>query len=92
MNQKNVTEFNDLVFENYDLGKYCRVYFDNGYGASIVIGEYTYGGRNGLYEIAILDNEGITYDTPITSDVIGYLSEDEVSDYLKQIKNLEPNE
>lgn len=83
--------FKDLVFEDrpHDMGIACRIQFDNGYGASVVKGPYTYGGKDGLYEMAILDSNGnLTYDTPITNDVIGYLSEDEVSDYLKQIQEL----
>lgn len=83
--------FKDLVFEDrpYDMGISSRIEFDNGYGASVVKGPYTYGGKDGLYEMAILDSNGnLTYDTPITNDVIGYLSEDEVSNYLKQIQEL----
>jgi PII-like signaling protein len=83
--------FKYLVFEDRPLimGVASRIQFDNGYGASVVKGPYTYGGKNGLYEMAILDSNGnLTYDTPITNDVIGYLSEDEVTDYLKQIQEL----
>lgn len=83
--------FKDLVFEDrpYDMGIASRIQFDNGYGASVVKGPYTYGGNNGLYEMAVLDSNGnLTFDTPITNDVIGYLSEDEVTNYLKQIQEL----
>mgnify|MGYP003351550110 FL=1 len=66
--------------------------FPNNYGASLVQGPYTYGGKEGLYEIAVLsfDNETwqICYDTPITDDVIGYLTEKEVMDTLQQIFDL----
>jgi hypothetical protein len=85
--------FKDLVFEDrpHDMGIASRIQFDNGYGASVVKGPYTYGGKDGLYEMAVLDNNGnLTYDTPITNDVIGYLSEDEVNDYLTKIQEL-PN-
>ena len=66
---------------------------DNGYGASIVQHEYSYGGRVGLWEIAVTkyDEDGewdICYDTPITNDVLGHLSESEVIDYLTQIEQL----
>jgi hypothetical protein len=67
---------------------------DNGYGASIVQHEYSYGGRVGLWEIAVTkyDEDGewdICYDTPITNDVLGHLSESEIMDYLTQIEQLE---
>jgi hypothetical protein len=83
--------FKDLEFKELpDLaGIYCRIQFDNGYGASIVKHEYSYGGKDGLYEIAVLDSSGeITYDTPITNDVLGYLSEDDVERYLSNIEDL----
>lgn len=65
--------------------------FDNGYGASVIRGPYTYGGPQGLFELAVLDkNGGLTYVTPVTSDVIGYLTEDEVQSTLDQIAALPP--
>jgi hypothetical protein len=63
--------------------------FDNGYGASVVIGPYTYGSEDGLYELAVLGSDGkLCYDTPVTDDVEGYLSEDDVTKLLEQIQNL----
>jgi len=63
--------------------------FENGYGASIVCTPYTYGGKEGLYELAVFGNDGhITYDTPITNDVLGYLSEQDVTDVLIKIQQL----
>ena len=83
--------FNDLEFEphrNMD-GVMSRIMFENGYGASVVKGEYTYGGKDGLYELAVLDSNGdLTYSTPITNDVLGHLSEDDVTKVLEQIQNL----
>ena len=83
--------FNDLEFKPHITmnGIMSRIEFENGYGASVVKGEYTYGGKDGLYELAVLDSNGdLTYDTPITNDVLGHLSEDEVTEVLKQIQNL----
>lgn len=62
--------------------------FDNGYGASVI--NDGYGASQGLYELAVLDADGyIAYYTPITDDVIGYLSADEVGVVLAQIAALE---
>lgn len=67
--------------------------FPNGYGASVVKGEYTYGGNEGLWELAILDEGGhIDYSTPITDDVIGYLTENEVNELLNKIELLPKKE
>lgn len=63
--------------------------FDNGYGASIVKNQFSYGGGAGLWELAVLDHNGsLTYDTPITNDVLGYLTEEEVNATLDQIEAL----
>ena len=83
--------FKDLVFEDrpHDMGIASRIQFDNGYGASVVKGPYTYGGKDGLYEMAVLDNNGnLTYDTPITNDVIGYLRPEDVTDVMEKIQKL----
>jgi hypothetical protein len=88
----NTTEFKDLNFNEHPGhmgGKQAIVQFSNGYGASIVITPYSYGGDRGLYELAVFGKDGhITYDTPITNDVLGYLTEIEVSETLKTIKEL----
>jgi hypothetical protein len=71
-----------------------KVYrFKNNYGASIVRGPYTYGGSEGLYELAVIefdykDDYRLVYDTPITEDVIGHLTWEEVESYLTQIEAL----
>jgi hypothetical protein len=82
--------FKDLEFKNHPMGQgvQARIYFDNGYGASVVRSEHTYGGSDGLYELAVLKNGNITYDTPITDDVIGYLTEEGVTEYLQKIQEL----
>ena len=87
-------KFEDLQFERindapYMVGKKSRMHFDNGYGVSVVSHSYSYGGRDGLYEIAVLDsNDELTYDTPVTNDVIGYLTEEDVSNVMKQVQEL----
>jgi len=63
--------------------------FANGYGASVVRGPYSYGGPSGLFELAVLGPDGdLCYDTPITNDVEGWLSEDHVQTLLAQIDAL----
>ena len=83
--------FSDLEFKPHPRGSgiISRIKFDNGYGASVVKGPHTYGGNDGLYELAVTDsNDDLTYTTPVTSDVEGYLTEEDVTILLKQIQNL----
>ena len=63
--------------------------FENGYGASVVKHDVSYGGKMGLYEIAVLDSKGdLCYDTPITDDVVGYAGVQTVYETLDRIKSL----
>jgi hypothetical protein len=80
-------EFKDIG-DSFRHGKVSRVHFDNGYGASVVSHNFSYGGKEGLYELAVLKDNDICYDTPITNDVIGYLTEEDVTDILIQIQSL----
>ena len=64
------------------------VTFSNGYGASIVKDEFSYGSSEGKYELAVLLDGEICYTTPITADVIGYMSEQDVLDTCKLIAEL----
>jgi hypothetical protein len=85
-------QFKDLEFvkhPNHIEGVQARITFDNGYGASVVKSPYTYGGDKGLYELAVLGTDGhLTYDTPITNDVIGYLRDIDVTDVMTKIQQL----
>ena len=84
-------QFKDLQFKKHPQldGVVSRITFDNGYGASVVKHEFSYGGKDGLYELAVLDKNGnLTYDTPITNDVIGYLREIDVTDVMEKIQKI----
>ena len=87
-------QFKDLEFQIMDSfmnGKQARITFDNGSGASVVSHKFSYGGSEGLYELAVLDKDGdLTYYTPVTNDVIGYLTDKDVTKYMKEIQAL-PN-
>ncbi len=74
--------------------------FKNGYGVSIISTEFSYG-----LELAVLEWEGtwdeegdapkevkgynITYDTPITDDVVGHLNADTLKETVDKVKALE---
>jgi hypothetical protein len=85
-------QFKDLEFVPHAAGMggvMSRIQFENGFGASVVKTDYTYGGDKGLYELAVFGMDGhITYDTPITNDVIGYLRDIDVTDVMEKIQQL----
>lgn len=64
--------------------------FDNGYGASVIKRWGSYGFDEDLFELAVIkwdnnDNWHLCYETNITEDVIGYLSNEDVMGYLYEI-------
>lgn len=66
-----------------------RVFFENGWGVSVVSHRHSYGGAQGLFEVAVMDkNENIRYDSGITPDVIGWLDFAGVADIMVQVKKL----
>jgi hypothetical protein len=80
-------EFSALGTEGF--GIRAEIKFDNGYSASVIRTKGSYGGKDGLYELAVLDQEGeICYNTPITSDTLGWLKEDDVTAALQRIEAL----
>lgn len=73
--------------------------FPNNFGASVVKHMWSYGSGHGLWELAVVsyyEEDGteyfeLQYDTHITNDVIGSLSNEEVEIYLNQIMVLAPD-
>lgn len=82
--------FDDLKFEEFlnGIGIRATHTFPNGYGVSVIKSPYTYGGTSGLYELGVLWNDELTYDTPITSDVLGRLTPDDINKILVQVENV----
>ena len=86
--------FSDLQFQPHPIGNgvQAKYFFPNGYGVSVVRFNGSYGYKEGLYESAVLkgteEDFEICYDTPITSDVLGHQTVEEVEELLQQIKNL----
>jgi hypothetical protein len=70
--------------------KRARVYFKNGFRLSIIQGKYSYGGNDGLFEIAAFDKSGKMNGNLVgTDDVLGYLSLKEVNEYIDKLANLD---
>ncbi len=85
-------KFEDLKFnqmEGYSKGSIqAKVEFPNGYGASVIRNEFSYGGGEGLYELAVTFKGMLCYSTHITNDVIGHLTPEEINPLLEAIEAL----
>ena len=90
----------NLKFEhhpNHDNGVRATIFFPNGYGASIISSKYSYSNDDQPYELAVmkgasLDKAYVCYDTPITDDVIGWLTLTDVMKTLAKIESLNSGE
>lgn len=77
-----------VSISNYGFGFRYVFLFENGYGASVVKNIFSYGNTRNLFELAVLKDGQICYETEITDDVIGYLTNRQVLRILERIKNL----
>jgi len=80
-------QFNENVHPVFANGTQKRFTFENGYAVSVVTGDGAYCSDDS-YEVAVLKNGKLCYDTPITDDVIGYCSSSEIVSILKQVSKL----
>jgi hypothetical protein len=80
-----------MVHESVDM----KLFFNNGFGISITRHYYTKGSKEGLFEIAVLfgtaKHWNLTYATPVTDDVVGWLSWTEVLVHVGRVAMLEFN-
>ena len=93
--KKNITKFDLLTFEKikHQDGVQAIAEFPNGFGASVIKSDTSFGGKSGLFELAVLDNENgnINSTTDITDDVIGWQDEDDIDRVLTAISKLLPD-
>ncbi len=83
--------FDDLEFKDHDVipdGIQAVMEFSNGYGVSVIRGFTTRGGRNGLYELAVLFGGNVCTDSGITRDVEGFLNPDDVTKLMGRVQAL----
>jgi hypothetical protein len=87
-----MSTFKTLPSNQINDGIQYLAFYPNGYGASIVQHRYSYGHDQGLWELAVIkgteEDWNICYDTHITSDVLGYLSDSDVEETLILIQAL----
>lgn len=67
----------------------ARMEFSNGYGISVLLGGYGIH-SNGIdtYEVAILYNDKLCYDTGLCDDVLGHQTESEITELMEKIQQL----
>lgn len=92
LSNEGVTVFDEDITVSSDTlngGERHRITFPNGRGASVICNDYSYGGDQGLFEVAVLNAAGqLDYTTPITDDVLGWLTAEDVGVLLQAIAAL----
>lgn len=81
--------FKDLEFVPQDAGRgiRARIQFDNGFGLSVIHSPYAYCDEN-TYEVAILEDDEICYDTPLSDgDVLPYKTEEEITKIMEEMQD-----
>jgi len=84
--------FIDLEFikdENLNMRR-AYLEFDNGYGVSVINGVNAYTDNDDKYELAVMLDGHICYDSSITNDVVGRLSKEGVTDLMEAVQELKP--
>jgi hypothetical protein len=76
--------------EGYQNAKQAIETFENNYGVSVIFGNCFYSNGKDTYEVAVLYDGSITYNTDITDDVLGNLLEEEVSEIMIKVQSLIP--
>lgn len=82
--------FNDLIFQTHPIEVIDGIatsFFPNGYGVSVIHGIIARS-TDGTFEVAVLDCDGICYETHLTSDVIGHQTPHDVTAIMVQVQLL----
>lgn len=79
---------NPYLTESYKDAKNASMTFDNGYGISVLFGRNFYSNGEDTYEVAVLKDDKLCYDTEITNDVLGGQTKEMVTEVMIKIQKL----
>ena len=83
--------FDDLVFKQHHSINFlmqAKLQFENGYGISVLFGSPAYSNGIDTYEVAVLKDGSLCFNTEITDDVIGEIEKEEVTNIMIKIQQL----
>lgn len=88
LSKKIIRDYN--LIETYDShnGYHYEGSYSNGYGVSIIKNDWSYGRDDDLWEIALIKEGEICYEHDF-NDVIGYLTEEELEDWIITVRSYE---
>ena len=88
--------FKDLEFKKHPIAsgkmfkdaKQALMNFENGFGVSVVLGNCFYSNDDDTYEVAVMFKNSVCFTTHITNSVIGFQTQEDVSEIMKQVQEL----
>jgi hypothetical protein len=82
---------NDMFFNltNPYGNERAELNFPNGYGASVLRGDYQGKKSGDLYEVAVLKGVDLCFETYLTDTTLSYQTEQQVNDCLNAIQQLD---
>ena len=99
-----IKTFKDLEFEMHPIlldaklsqdvkeilanSKHAVMEFENGYGVSVIFGKQFYSNGVDTYEVGILKDGYLCFDTPLTDTVLAYKNENEVTEIMRKFQEL----
>ena len=89
MSKQKLKEFKDLKFHKHkslSFKSQARMNFPNRYGVSVITGEGAYSSEESPYELAVFYRGKLCYTSGITNDVLGYLTEKDVTFYMERVQ------
>ena len=89
---KTIKDYNKYIidFNSINNGMQLLFRFDNNFGLSVICHSFSYGNKEETFEVAVIkfSSNGtwnLTYDTPITDDVLGYQSKEDVISLIEKV-------
>lgn len=88
--RQSTVNFDNLTIRPHFRGKMRQGLFENGYGVSVIPE-----GDGETYELAVLthsngNKQQLSYDTPVTNDVIRYATLNAINTLIDKVRNLPP--
>ena len=72
----------------YGNAKQALIEFENGYGVSVLLGRCFHSNGVDTYELGVLYDGDLTFNTDITDDVLGHITEEEVTEIMIRVQDI----
>ncbi|MDD4730072.1 MAG: hypothetical protein PHN55_15140 [Dysgonamonadaceae bacterium] len=82
LNAKSLKDTKEMVANS----KHAVIEFENSYGVSVLFGDIFYSNGIDTYEVVIMKDKHVCFDTPLTDTVLAYKNENEVTEIMRKVQ------